>query len=529
MVYLRRFEQRPGGLERVLQDMMEKRMGKVYLVGAGPGDLKLITVRGFELLQTADTIIYDYLVNKDLLALAKPGAEIIYVGKQASRHELPQPDINTLLVEKARDKDIIVRLKGGDPFVFGRGGEEAEFLVENGASVEIVPGVTSAISAPAYAGIPLTHREHASTVAFITGHEDEKKSESTIRWKELANAVDTLVFLMGIKNLKEISSRLIKEGRDPKTPAAVIQWGTLPRQRVVTATLQDIDRVAKKAGMKPPGIILVGNVIKLREKLLWFENKPLFSKRIVVTRAPRQSTKLGALLADKGAQVLYTPTIDIAPIEPNHELARAIESISEYDYIIFTSVNGVSVFFDHLFRQRRDVRALHDIRILPIGPATASLLESKGIIPDLLPDTFTSEGIIEVLKTVTVKNERFLLPRAEEARDILVQYIREQDGTCDVIPVYRTTLPDPVTEFPEKPDVVTFTSSSTVNNFVTLYGRQTLRNTLVASIGPITSKTLRACGIPVDMEADRFDIAGLVDAIERHFGHRTEVFDPEIG
>jgi uroporphyrinogen III methyltransferase/synthase len=339
-------------------------MGKVYLVGAGPGDLKLITLRGFELIQEADTIIYDYLVNKDLLTFAKPGAEIIYVGKQASRHELPQPDINSLLVRKGQEKGVVVRLKGGDPFIFGRGGEEAEGLVENGIDFEIVPGVTSAISAPAYAGIPLTHREHASTVAFITGHEDEKKSESTIRWKELATGVDTLVFLMGVKNLKEIKERLIKGGRDPETPACLVRWGTTPRQQVVVAPLRDIDVSARKAGLKPPAIIIVGNVIKLRETLKWFEKRPLFGKKIAITRPPHQSARLGALLSEKGAQVVYLPTIEITPIEPNKPLISAIDSMDSYSCIIFTSVNGVSIFFDNLFRRKKDVRALHGVNVI---------------------------------------------------------------------------------------------------------------------------------------------------------------------
>jgi len=492
-------------------------MCKVYLVGAGPGDLRLITLRGFELIQKADVIIYDYLVNKDLLSYSRSEAELIYAGKQASRHELPQYDINSLLVEKAKKGGIIVRLKGGDPFIFGRGGEEAEFLYEHGIDFEIVPGVTSAISAPAYSGIPLTHRNYASTVAFITGHEDDKKGQSTIKWDELAKGPDTLVLLMGIKNLKEIKEKLIKGGRNPQTPSCIIQWGTLPEQKVVTGPLQEIDTLAKKEGIKPPGIIIVGEVVNLRKKLKWFENKPLFGRKIAVTRAPHQSIKLGGLLTEKGAQVMYLPTIEIIPIEPNEPLVKSIHSIEKYCCIIFTSVNGISVFFDNLFRCGKDIRALHGIKILPIGEATASLLKSKGIVPDFLPEKFISEGIIDVLKSMEIKDKQFLHPRAEEARDVIVEYIGNQGGLCDVIPIYKTALPKSPALLTEKPDIVTFTSSSTVNNFIKLYGKNVLQNTLIASIGPITTETLKNHTIDVHIEAERYNINGLVKAIESYF------------
>jgi uroporphyrinogen III methyltransferase / synthase len=488
-------------------------MGKVYLVGAGPGDVKLITLRGLELIQKADVIIYDFLVNKELLAFARSDTEIIYVGKQASKHELPQKDINTLIASKAKEKDIVVRLKGGDPFIFGRGGEEAQVLADHNIAFEIVPGITSAISVPAYAGIPLTHRDFASTVAFITGHEDEKKTESTIRWDELATGPDTLVFLMGVKNLKTIKDRLIAGGRNPDTMACLIQWGTLPKQKVVTGRLREIDVVAKKAGIRPPAIILVGNVISLRNQLQWFERRPLFGKKIAITRAPHQSLKLGELLTEKGAEVLYCPTIDIKPIKPNKRLSKAINSIQGYLCIIFTSTNAVSLFFETLYSMGKDTRALAGIKILPIGEATASLLGSKGIIPDHIPDTFTSEGIVEVLRTLTVQGNRFLLPRAEEARDIIVAFIRNQGGTCDVVPIYRASLPKDITPLDEKPDIVTFTSSSTVKNFVTLYGKNALKGTIIASIGPVTTNTLKGFGFKSHIEAKRYDIPGLVEAI----------------
>lgn len=491
-------------------------MGTVYLVGAGPGDAKLITLRGLELIQKADVIIYDFLVNKELLVFARPGAEIIYVGKQASKHELPQKDINALIARKAKKNATVVRLKGGDPFIFGRGGEEAQVLAEQSIAFEIVPGITSAISVPAYAGIPLTHRDFASTVAFITGHEDEKKKESTIRWDELATGPDTLVFLMGVKNLKTIKERLIAGGRHPDTPACLIQWGTLPKQKVVTGRLREIDVVARKAGVRPPAIILVGNVINLRSQLQWFERRPLFGKKIAITRAPHQSLKLGELLNEKGAEVLYCPTINIRPIKPNKKLSQAIQGISKYSCIIFTSTNAVSLFFETLYAMGKDTRSLAGIKILPIGDATASLLTSKGIIPDYLPDTFTSEGIVEILRTIEIQGKSFLLPRAEEARDVIVTFIRDNGGTCDVIPIYRATLPKHIAPIDEKPNIITFTSSSTVKNFITLYGKNTLRGITIASIGPVTTKILKDLGFKAHIEAKRYDIPGLVDAIEEY-------------
>jgi uroporphyrinogen III methyltransferase/synthase len=491
-------------------------MGKVYLVGAGPGDMKLITLRGLELIKEASVVIYDYLANKELLDFARKDAELIYVGKQASRHALTQDGINALLVEKGKGKGIVVRLKGGDPFIFGRGGEEAEFMIEHGVDFEIVPGVTSAISAPAYAGIPLTHREYASSVAFVTGHEGEAKKESTIRWDGLAKGPDTLVFLMGIKNLKNIKDNLIKAGKDPETRAGVVQWGTLPEQKVVTGSLKDIDVVAKAAGIKPPGIIIVGNVINLREKLNWFEKRPLFGKRIAITRPRHQSARLGGLLTERGARVIYASTIEIEPIHPNKKLLKALGGLSAYYCIIFTSVNGVTVFFENLFRLGMDARALKGIKILPIGDATAALLKSYCITPDLLPERFISEGIVDVLRDLDIKGKKFLLPRAKEARDVVVDYIKGRGGMCDTIPVYKTATAATVEALTEKPDVITFTSSSTVNNFIKIYGREVLETALIASIGPITSDTLRRNGFTVHIEATKYDINGLVSAIEQY-------------
>ena len=500
-------------------------MGKVFLVGAGPGDLKLITLKGLECIQAADSIIYDNLINKDLLHYARKGSEIIYVGKEAGRHALPQDDINVLLAQKGKQKYTVVRLKGGDPFIFGRGGEEAEYLKEQNIDFEVVPGVTSAISVPAYAGIPLTHRDHASTVAFITGHEDEKKKNSTIRWHEIANGPDTLVFLMGIKNLTTIKKRLLKEGKDPQTPACIITSGTLPEQRVITGPLEKIDTIARQENIKPPGIIIVGNVVRLRKKLEWYEQKPFFGKTIAITRAAKQSKKFGEILSEKGARILYIPTIEITTIEPNKKLQKAISNISDYFAIIFTSVNSVSIFFNNLMEAGKDTRVLRDIKVIPIGQATSALLEMKGITADFIPRSYSLEGIVEIVRELKIKGNRFLLPRAEGGRDVLAKFIKERGGTCDIIPLYKTTIPKKGAPLNEKPDVITFTSSSTVDNFVTIYGKAILNKTLVASIGPITSETLRKHNIPIHIEAAQYDIPGLVKAIETYFTQENTVGD----
>ena len=492
-------------------------MGKVFLVGAGPGDLKLITLKGIECIRVADAVIYDNLINKGLLDYARKGAEIIYVGKKASRHAMAQGDINTLIAQKAREKSIVVRLKGGDPFVFGRGGEEAQHLAEEGIDFEIVPGVTSAVSVPAYAGIPVTHRDYASAAAFITGHEDEKKTISSIRWRELAGGPDTLVFLMGIKNLKTIKERLLEAGKDPDTPACIITSGTLPEQKVVTGQLHTIDTVAEQQRVRPPGILVIGDVVRLREKLAWFEKKPFFGKAVAVTRAAKQSRKFGEVLAEKGAKVIYIPTIEIKTIEPNKRLQKAINSISDYSVIIFTSVNSVSIFFDNLMKAGKDTRALHDVKVIPIGAATATLLEMKGVAADFVPRSYTSEGIVDIVKHLKIDGKKFLLPRAENGRDVLIEFIRQQGGVCDVIPIYRTSLPAEKASLVEPPDVVTFTSSSTVDNFIALYGKAVLKKSCVASIGPVTSETLRRHGVSVHIEALQYDIPGLVEAMERYF------------
>ncbi len=368
--------------------------GKVYLVGAGPGDPGLITVKGIESLKKADVIIYDRLLDERLLDLAAPTAERIYVGKAVGEHTRPQNEINQLLVTMAKEGKTVVRLKGGDPFVLGRGGEEAEVLAQNCVPFEVVPGITSAVAVPAYAGIPVTHRGLASSFAVITGHEDPNKEESSINWEKLATGVDTLIFLMGMKNLPEIVSKLIEFGRPSSTPVAVIKEGTKPEQKTVVGSLQDIVAKVKDNSLIPPAIIIIGEVVRLRDKLRWFDNRPLFGKRILVTRARHQASALSQLLAEHGAKPIELPSIDIQPIADSMELDQAISNLKGYHWIIFTSTNGVAAFWQQLNDLRLDSRAMFGLQIGAIGPATAEALAANGVTPDYVPESYTTEGIL---------------------------------------------------------------------------------------------------------------------------------------
>ncbi len=506
--------------------MGKQQQGMVYLVGAGPGDPGLITVKGLECIRNADVIIYDYLAAPALLAHAGENAELIYVGKKGGDHTLSQEGINALIVEKARQHRIVTRLKGGDPFIFGRGGEEAEVLIEAGIPFEVVPGVTSAIAAPAYAGIPLTHRQYTSTVAFITGHEDPTKEDTSIDWKSLAGGIGTLVFLMGVKNLPRIVAQLIDSGKPASTPAAVVRWGTTTRQQTVSGTLADIVERVRKAGLKAPAIVVVGEVVQLRESMQWFEKRPLLGKRIVVTRARAQASDLIRTLSDLGARCLEFPTIRVLPPDDWSELDAAIERLSDYDWLVFTSVNGVRQFFDRLFAAGRDVRALHHLRTATIGPATADELIARGLKSDIVPQTYRAESVVDAFKGIDIDGCRVLLPRAEEARPVLPEELRKMGAQVDDITVYRTV---PVTDGAEQliealrsggVDLVTFTSSSTVRNFKALLPEaefeELMRPVTVASIGPITTDTARQLGFEVGFTAEVFTIDGLVEAIVRH-------------
>ncbi len=498
--------------------------GKVYLIGAGPGDPGLITERGLKVISEADVIVYDYLANPRLLSYARPEAEKIYVGKKGGCHTLSQEEINQLLVKKAQEGKVVARLKGGDPFLFGRGGEEAEVLVERGIPFEVVPGVTSAIAAPAYAGIPVTHREHTSTFTMVTGHEDPTKKASAIDWEALSR-IGTVAFLMGMKNLPHICENLLQAGKAPETPVAVIQWGTTPRQRVVTGSLRDIVEKVRKTGLGPPAIILVGEVVKLREKLKWFESRPLFGKRILVTRTREQASQLVASLEELGAECIEIPTIKIIPPESFEPLDRAIEKIEDYDWLIFTSVNGVKYFFERLFEKGKDARALSRARIAAIGQATAALIKNYGLLVDLLPREFRAEGLLEAFSQEDLRGVRILIPRALEAREILPEKLKEMGARVEVVPTYRTVLPEEEgarvrKALEEGVDVVTFTSSSTARNLLRLLGEDAFRllsGVLLASIGPITSETLRQAGLSPAIEAQEYTIPGLVRAIVAYF------------
>jgi uroporphyrinogen III methyltransferase/synthase len=500
---------------------------KVYLVGAGPGDPGLITVKGKECIQTADVIIYDYLASPALLKYARKSAELIYVGKKGGDHTLSQDQINALIVEKAKTGGTVTRLKGGDPFIFGRGGEEAEVLFKAGVSFEIVPGVTSAIAAPAYAGIPLTHRKLTSTLAFVTGHEDPKKEETSINWAALATGIGTLVFLMGVKNLPKITRQLMDHGKSPGTPVALVRWGTTPSQVTVSGTLETIVEKVRSTGLKAPALIVVGDVVNLRPTLKWFEKRPLLGKRIIVTRARQQASDLVGQLSDLGAECLEYPTIRIiAPKDPE-PLQQALKNLPTYDWIVFTSVNGVIHFFEHLFAAGKDVRALSKMQTAAIGPATAEQLRKFGLYSDIVPEAYRAESVVEAFKEMNLKGKKVLLPRAREARPILPVELTKMGAQVDEIPAYETlkateNAGDLTKQLEEKRvDLITFTSSSTVKNFKALLPpdsfKKLMRGVVIASIGPITTDTAKQLDFDVHISAEPFTIPGLVEAILQYY------------
>jgi uroporphyrinogen III methyltransferase/synthase len=501
--------------------------GKVYLVGAGPGDPGLITLKGLEVLRRAEVVVYDQLASPELLKEAPAGAELIYVGKKAGAHALPQEDINRLLVAKAAAASVVVRLKGGDPFVFGRGGEEAEALAAAGVPFEVVPGVSAAVAVPAYAGIPVTHRGLAALVTFITGHEDPTKGKSDIPWDNLAQNQGTLVFLMGVKNLADNCSRLLAGGRAPQTPAAVIQSGTLLTQRTVVGTLADIAPRAREAGITPPAILVVGEVAALRERLAWWERRPLWGKIAVVTRTREQASALSRLLTQAGAQVLEIPTLEIRPPQDWGPLDRALRELAGYRWVIFTSANGVEAFMSRLFDQGLDVRALGGRKLAAIGPATATALRGHGLVPEVVPERFVAEDLAEALLSHLEPGARILLPRAEEARMALPRLLVQAGAEVDVVPVYRMGRPR---EIPAEAravieqggvDLLTFASSATVHNFAALVGERKFRElagrAVVAAIGPITAATLEEYGITPQVQPASYTIPALAQAAIEYF------------
>ena len=502
------------------------KQGIVYLVGAGPGDYKLISVKAKEYIETADVIVYDRLADSRLLAWAREDAEMIYVGKASSQHTMKQEDINQLLVDKCAAGKTVVRLKGGDPFVFGRGGEEALALVDRQLPFEVVPGITSAISVPAYAGIPVTHRAVATSFAVVTGHEDPLKGESNMRWDKLSTGVDTLVFLMGVENLPHITAQLIANGRPADTPAAVIRWGTKPEQEVLVTTVGAAAEAVAKAGLKPPAIFIVGEVVNLREQLAWFDTKPLFGQTVLVTRAREQASVLTELLEERGARCIEAPAIKMIDPESFAPLDGAIVSLDSYDWIIFTSTNGVDSFFRRLHHAGSDSRALAKAKVAAIGAQTAAQLEKFGIRADIIPLEFRAEGIVNALNGQIVPGMKILIPRAVVARDVLPVKLTELGATVTVAPAYRTVAGE--TDGKRiagklamgEISLVTFTSSSTVTNLLELLGEggaELICKAKVACIGPITAATCVEHGIRPDVIADEYTISGMVEAIDTLF------------
>jgi uroporphyrinogen III methyltransferase/synthase len=497
--------------------MKKESKGLCTLAGAGPGDLGLVTLRAREAVEQAQVVVYDYLCNPEILKWAPADAEIIFAGKKSGQHTLRQEEINQLLIDKTKEGKRVVRLKGGDPFVFGRGGEEAEALAAAGLAFEIVPGVSSAIAVPAYAGIPLTHRDLASSFTVFTGHEDPAKVAATIDYQGLVAGNGTLVMLMGVERLASIVPALLANGAGPRLPVALIRWGTTGRQQTLIGELGSI--VEASSGFQPPAIAVFGRVVELREKLKWFERRPLFGRRIVVTRTRKQASALSAKLRILGADVYELPTIRVEPSENLMEFGELVRDAFEYDWLIFTSANGVDAFFDMFYRLYDDARSIGNVKIAAIGPATAQRIKSFHLSVDLQPKEFIAEAIIDgLLEFGSVENLKFLVVRALGAREVLPERLAELGAIVDEATAYRTVPETSDTSGArerfqsEGADLVTFTSSSTVENFLALkLPWPTQMKT--ASIGPITSETMRKNGLPVDAEAVRYDVDGLVGAI----------------
>ena len=488
-------------------------MKPVYLVGAGPGDPELITCKGRDVLAQADVVFHDHLANEALLRLAPVQAELIYVGKKKSEHAFSQEEICRMMIERARRDLRVVRLKGGDPFIFGRGGEEAEALADAGIPFEVVPGVTSPLGIAAYSGIPLTHRAHTSVVTFVTGHD-----VASIDWGKVGQA-ETLVIFMGLTSFEQIAREIMARGRLPETPAIAVRWGTRPDQETIAGTLATLPAQIHERGLKPPATIIVGEVVRLREKLNWFERLPLFGQRIVVTRAREQADALGAKLRALGAEVIEMPTIEIVPALDYGPLDRAITELPGYDWLIFTSVNGVRFFLERLDRSPQDLRALR-ARICAIGDATKQALEALHLKVDVMGEEFVAESLVAALSKFDLAGKRVLLPRAAVARDVLPRALRDRGASVDVVEAYRTIVPESAARLAEqtfggsrKPDWITFTSSSTVQNFVKIAGAAVLDGVKVASIGPVTAATAKKLGIAVTVEASPYTTDGLVAAI----------------
>ena len=494
---------------------------QVFLVGAGPGDPGLLTVKGLRCLQSADVVMYDRLVDARTLRHARADAEMVDVGKVPGKQGRKQAEINALLIASARQGKTVVRLQGGDPFVFGRGGEEAEELQRAGVPFEIVPGVTSAIAAPAYAGIPLTQRGVSSSFTVVTGTESPDKAESSVDWAALARTPGTLVVLMGWESLPAITEALVRHGMSPDTPVALIRWGTEPWQKTVTGVLRDVVDRARIADLSAPIVAVIGQVVDLREKLRWFDNLPLFGKRVLVTRTRTQAGRLSQALAESGALPVEVPTIDIERLADYTELDEELRDLERYGWLVFTSVNAVDVVFERLAGDGRDARAFAGARVACIGEATAERLRANGIAPDLMPRAYVSESMVESFNGIDVAGQRVLVPAAEAGRDTLAKGLAERGALVRRVTAYRTVMPEDSRHLAESAiaegiDIATFTSSSTVLNLSKLLGGDLsgLSDATVACIGPVTAATAGEVGLHVDIVAQEHTIDGLVTALE---------------
>jgi uroporphyrinogen III methyltransferase/synthase len=501
--------------------------GKVYIVGAGPGDIGLFTVKGLKCLQKADVVVYDFHLNAQVLNYINHDAEFIYAGKRGGQHDMTQDRINQTLVEKAKEGKTVCRLKGGDPFVFGRGGEEAEVLASEGIEFEVVPGISSSVAAAAYAGIPLTHRSYSSSFAVVPGYEDVTKKESSIDWARLATGVGTIVFLMTVKNISMVCQRLIENGRAPDTPVAVVRWGTRADQTTLVGSLNTIADLVKENEIRPPAVMVVGDVVKLRDRLKWYENKPLFGQRVLVTR---EHTVGFEPLEELGAEILEFHTIEIVPPDDWTELDRAVDKIDTYNWLILTSVNGVKFFFQRLIDRDRDIRDLRGIKICAIGSKTAETIRKYGIKVDLIPQKFSAEGLVEAFLSEykTGKEEhgldgvKILLPRASIGREVFPRKVRELGGEIDVFAAYKMIKPEVhgkrLKRFLKggKISIATFTSAATFNNYMEIMGEDALtllHDVVIAVIGPVTAKAVEKAGLKVHIMPQEATVDAMVKEI----------------
>jgi uroporphyrinogen III methyltransferase/synthase len=506
--------------------MTNSNKGKVVLVGAGPGDIGLLTLNGKQWLGKADVILYDHLVNPDILRFTQKSTEVIYVGKKAGVASMEQEEINQLLISKAREGKTVVRLKGGDPFLFGRGGEEIQAVQKAGIPFVIVPGVTSVTGVAAYAGIPLTHRDLSSTLSIITGSNEKKQGDIHIDWEKIAARSGTLVFLMGARKLPLIVEKLLRFGKNPDTPIAVVQWGTTARQKTWVGTLGTIVEISAQDKILPPALTIIGEVVNLRPVTEWYEHLPLFGKTVVVTRKGDQAESMIDRLRELGAEPFFFPVIETIAPDDWSPLDNALNNLSQYQGLIFTSVNGVRFFAERLKVIDQDIRELKGLRVFTIGPKTAEAVRDLGIRVDVVPENFVAESLIESMKNI--EGQRFLLARAAVAREILPEQLRKMGAIVDVVPAYQTILPDtPADELAKRLtagsiDVITFTSSSTVTNFLALTGEKLLpaiKKAKIACIGPVTEKTAQVAGLNVEIVPEQYTVSSLIDAIEAYFHH----------